>query len=684
MTSGITTRKLRLPAFARLLVAVVSLIPCASLAAWTDFIPTPYENHAWIDLYNSYERDATESNNDITWTDTYLRQRLTLQSIGYSYDPRFVQYQFSLAGAFSEEDYESTAFESGGFQSNAGVEYDARLYFLPEHPYNLQLFASRYEPVFKQQAARQHDSIATTYGTLLRYRRKPYFANANFVDTTLDSGGSSSNTKRLGLDGEYFKRFNNGYEVSVTGAAKPSWYSDSQGLDGSAQEYLLGNFVNLKRVRLSTTLTENMFEQTRDPDQSYDANQFYWWELLSLYLPWDFRSNLSYRYHDSSSDITTARDPDRSYDDQGSTVQFDVIHRLYDSLDTTYRLLSDARESSGGDTDLLSNNLSIDYNKRIPTGRFATGVSLGRTTTDNTGFADVVNDPYTGTSVPGVFALHQQNVEPDSISLLMRSPFPPYETIPLVEGVHYQKNTAVEPIEIQIFSLPAQFVIPGTYDIYVSYSLLGGEFELQTDSLGVSGTIELFHDLIDPYFRYMAIRSDVLSGEFPGIPVDSNSWIGGLRMHYGPLRGLGEYQYLDWDVNPFSSWRTELQYIGNLTRTTSTYSTVSYQNRQYLGGEGIYESPEYTEETISGGATLTQQLPYRDMYLSLGGSYSSISGLVDSTGWSANASFVWRIAKVDISIGVSAYGADTQTDENNRLTSRDREFVFINIRRQLL
>lgn len=664
--------------------AVAALVPCRAAAQWTAFLPSPYENHAFFETYASFERDSSNGgHSEVDWTDTFLRERFTLQSLGYSYDPRFVQYQLSLSGAATQERYDSAALDSGRWKAAGAFEYDARLYFLPDHPYNFRVFASRHQPVFREKASSGHDTVADTYSALARYRHKPYFFNASFLDSSHDSSGSSSNVKRLGFDGEYFKRFHNGYEVSVNGAINPSWYVDSRGLDGSSNEYLLGNFVNLKRLRLNSSLTQNSFEQSREPSQNYDTDQFQWWERLSVYLPWNFRTNVAYRYHDDNSTVATGVQPEREYSDNGNNVQFDLIHRLYDSLDSTYRLTHDARTSSGGRTALLSHGLSFDYNKRIPRGRFATGLSLGRVHTDNSGFADIVNDPYTATAVPSTFALRQQNIDPETIEVFLKSPLPPYEMIRLDEGVHYHKNTSVEPFEIQIFGLPPDFVIPGTYDLYLNFSLRGGEFELQSDSLGNSVTLQLFDDLLTPFFRYLAIRSDVLSGQSPGIAVDSDAYTAGLLAHYGPLRARGEFHYLDWEANPQRSWRTELQYVATLWRSTSAYAVASYVNRHYLGGQGLYYTDEYTEETVTTAATVTQTLPFRDMYLSLGGSYSNIRGLVESNAWSVNSSFVWRIGKLDVSVGLSAYGADTASRQGPA-TDRNRELLFVSLRRQLM
>lgn len=92
------------------------------------------------------------------------------------------------------------------------------------------------------------------------------------------------------------------------------------------------------------------------------------------------------------------------------------------------------------------------------------------TTTTNDQF-DVIDEPHSAVPVPGSFTLEQQNVDAGSIVVLVQSPLPPYELITLVENVHYAVIPAGNFFQIQIFALPPQFVVPGTYDFSVSYSL---------------------------------------------------------------------------------------------------------------------------------------------------------------------------------------------------------------------
>jgi hypothetical protein len=668
------------------LVGLVSLAaPSLARAQWKQFIPTPYDNRAWLELYSSWERDNSKgSARNVRWEDTFFREKLSFSSLGYSYDPRFLQYKLSLAGVAKQENYDNTAFRSGDWREAEAIEYDTRLYFLPEHHYNAQVFASRREPVYPQQSVNQHGSYLDDYGAIVRYRLKPWFLDANFLDSTLHQSGTRSNVKRLNVEAEYFRRFQQGYELSATGSARPSWYDDSRGLDGTADEYLFSTLFNFDRIRLDSTVTDSDFEQDRGGFDRYHTEQFAWWELLTVYFPWNFRTDLTWRMHDNESVFDDAAVPDgRRYSDDGTNVQLDVNHRLYESVDTRYRFVHDSRDSQDASSGLDSHSLSVDYTKQIPWGQLLAGGAYGNSELDNRGFASVVNDPYTATAVPGTVTLRQQNVEETTLIVQLRSPVPPFDFVTLVEGVHYLVNTAVEPFEIQLVNLPEEFVVPGSYDFFFTYSLRYGDYDLGIDTAGANLTLELFEHMVAPFFRYLGQRSDVLSGVYPGVPIDSDSYNAGVRLEYGRFRGRGEFLYLDWPVNPYRLWRAEIQYVGPVSRSITAYANASYAYRDYLGGEPPYETSDTTEQTETVSGTLTKQFFAPDLSFSVGGSWTHLHGITDSDGWSASSTLVWRIGKLDLTLGFSAYGSNSETRDSPSY-QRDHELIYFNLRRQLL
>ena len=248
----------------------VAVILCAALGLGAssafgdagDFIPHSWDNGAYLDLFGSYESDdITRVSSPYGWDDTFFREKVTLFSDGYVYHPRFLQYHMSVGGALKQERYDTTYLEPMGWTHSSGVEYDVRLFFLPEHPYNLELFALRYEPLYKQQASTQHNSVETSYGAFFQYRRKPWLTHARYSVDTLDQGLYSTTTNRLGLDGEYFKRYLNGNQLSFNAAYNPSTSTTSEGVDSNTDQYLFGNLIDLRDVRLNTSVTRNDYSQ---------------------------------------------------------------------------------------------------------------------------------------------------------------------------------------------------------------------------------------------------------------------------------------------------------------------------------------------------------------------------------------------------------------------------------------
>ena len=664
---------------------VLAFTPSVALGEWTAFLPTPFENGAFLEGYTSFERDKLHNGPASTrWTDTFFKETLTLYSVGYSYHPRFIQYRCSISGAVKQENYDNTALDSaGGWQYKTGLEYDLNLYALPEHPYNLQLFARQYEPLYKEQAATQHNLVETSRGTDFRYRSKPYFFHAGYVDDHVESAESDSDVQRAYVNGEYFKRFVNGNEVSFNAALIPSWFTGSQDLEGDTLQYSAGNYVSLQRARLTSTVSHDSFEQDSPSSGKVSSDQLSWYEFLTVYLPWRLRTDLTYRHQDAAATIEDPRGTqDDTRSDASDNIQLDVIHRLYESLDTTYTFMHDTYDSSGGDSTFVSNGITLNYNKVIPYGTLLAGTNAARGHTDSEGETDFVNEPFQSIFVPGSFVLGQQNIDPGSIVVFLRSPLPPFEAIRLEEDVDYLVTPVLNTFEIRVFNLPAEFVVPGTYNFFVSYSLRAGDFELRTDSYGGTVRFELFDRLVTPYFGYLALRSDVLSGTFPGEPLDSTTYTAGLLLQRGPWLARGEYQHVDWSIAPYQAWLAEVQYVTNINPTTSVYATASYLNKHYPHGTSQFQTQSLTEQTMSGSGSIQKQLFSRNLYLSGGGSYTRVQGLVDSNGYTLNSSLIWKIAKLDITLGVTAYASDS-SGGGFTSTKRDHEFVYLKVRRRL-
>jgi len=668
-----------------ILLAALCLGGSPALADWSDFAPRPAHNGAYVDIFGSYEHDENPvGGSAFGWSDTFLREKLTLFSDGFIYHPRFLQYGLSLSGALKQEQYQASYLDSPARRNGTGYEYNGRVFLLPEHSSNLELFALRYEPLFKEQATTQRNSLQSNWGGLYRYRSKPWFFNTRYNDSTTESGGFSSNVKRFGVDGEYFRRFDSGNQFSLSGAYNPSRFSSSTDLRGNTSEYIFGNLVDLQRARLTSSLSGNRTDQESGSSGKLENDQLSFYEILNLFLPLNFRSDFSYRVQDNESTLPGAgTSPSGTRSDLNKLFTFDVTQRLFQSLDTTLTYQDSNRDSTGGDSDFTSRAIAINYTKMIPRGRVQFGVNRGRGTTENQGRADIVNERHSGILVEIVgssFTLYQQYVDPQSIVVFVRNPLT-LDLIPLVENVHYLVLASGNTFDIFVSALPPPFVLPATCEFTVTYSLTSGNFRLRADDVSYNASVDLLDALLTPYAAYLAIDSKVLDGVFPGIPLDSTTRTLGLRFRRGPLRAVAEHQTLDWEISPYRAWRGEAQYSGSPGPTLRLYGTLSYLNKHFPeGGTGIDAQDPYTDETLTASGNLQKQIPSQGLVLSAGGSLSQLRGRVDGYAYSVNSSLSWKIGKMDVTAGANAYKSDTE-GVTGLHTGRFHEYYYINLRR---
>jgi hypothetical protein len=667
----------------RTLILLTAAAPAG--AAWKDVAPRPFENGAYVELFGSYESDGSRnSGRPYSWSDTFLREKLGFFSNGYFYHPRFIQYRFAVSGALKQENYAPNYTASIGWTHATGLEYEGRLAFLPEHPYTFEMFALRHEPLYKQQSATQHNTIETSNGANFRYRRKPYFLNAGYLDNTTSSRSSSSNVKRLNLNGEYFKRFVSGNEFSVSALFTPTRFTGDLGLEGSSTEYGVTGLLNVQRARLNVTATKDLEDQTSPVSGRVENDRLSFQERLSIYFPLNFRSDLYYRILNNTS---TSPNPNasgsRELTDDSTDLEAILYHRLYQSLDSRYTFLRTERDSSGGRSTAMTHSLGFDYSKLIPRGRVMVGVNAATSRADTSGRTDIVDEPHPAIDVPATkpFPLGQPNVDRGSIAVFLRSPLPPFQRITLVEGPDYVVSAAGSTFQIQVLQVPSQFTVPGTYDFTVSYSLTTGTFELRTDTYGFNTSVQLLDNLLTPYYSWTAVRSDLLAGVYPGTPLDSTTNTLGLIVLCGPWRAVGEFQDLDWAVSPYRSFRAEAQYVQPIDPTLRVYATSTLLYKSYSQGTSYNPTTGTTEKSATISGNVQKEFLSRTLTLSAGGSLSRVLGQVESNAYALDASLIWRIGKLELIASADAYGSSNQAIGAGDYT-RNHQYYYVKMRRR--
>ncbi len=655
----------------------------AAFAAWTDLLPRTLDNGAYLEVNGLYEAEENRyADRTFRWSDTFFKEKLTLFSNGYVYHPRFLLYRAAVTGVVSQERYGTSLVPAEEWRPDDGFEYDFNLHLLPEHPYNLSLFARRYEPLFTERFAGRENSISTTHGADFRYRRKPYFVHARYSDDELTSGKQSSRVERLGLDGEYFKLFQDNDYISATASFKPSRFERNSGLTGSNREATAGNLLSFGRYRLDSNLSSTLFEQEDPGSKRFESEQLIWRERFEVRLPLDFRGEVFYRHQKSDNRFPDAA-PGQARALSSLTRDLSALlsHQLFESLTTSYRFTRGEQESRGGDSSSTGHQLAFAYDKSIPHGRLLLGANLGQSEIESFGRGDVVNEPHPGVAVPGTFALLQENVDAPSLAVYVRSPISPFESIQLQEGLHYLVSTLVNALEVQVLSLPPQFTLPGSYDFVASYSLASGTFALTSHYKSASASVALFDDLLTPYASYATVDSEVESGVYPGATPDSTTTTAGLVFRWRGLRARGEYRDVAWEIGPYSLWLGELQYTGSLSRTTRLHGSLSHRRWDFPEGRsGSLAAEVQTSDMVA--ADLQQKLFRQRLLLSLGGSYSENHSSFDSRSHSLNASLSWKLGRTDLSAGATIYDSEAE-GAGISVSGRSRKLYYLRLRRDL-
>jgi len=664
-------------------------------AAIRQFMPRIFDYSGELEIDTIYNKEENKSDGrGLTKKDFFARERFNLYLTGYSYHPRFIWYSLKLTTGLKEQNYKTGAFDTG-WTTGSSWGYDFRAFVLPEHPYNLEIFFRRYEPLTRNAFAPQSSSVVYTKGATFRYKRKPYFLDLSYVDTTNETAGVEYDTTSYRGSGTYYKEYLGGKLLSFSGSYDRRETSSSfSSFKSTSNDYTLGNSFSLKHlhfngfflenVALSSTVRYSTLEQGGG-ETSISDDIFTWGEGLRASLPWNFETGLSYSYSKSQTEFTLPSAPKMDISTTSNIFSWDVSHRFYASIYTKYSFRNSKQDSPTGDSTTTSNALSINYSKIIPWGRLMAGAAFSRSVSDNKGKALSIRDPHNGVEVPGFFTISDvREVEVSSIMLFVRDPEPPNAFLPLTQDVHFIVFELGDDIRIDIFSLPPQLSFPGTYDFIVLYSQgfsqtsRSVKLETETSSYDISAT--LFEDMILPYYSHFSSTQRELSGSLMGEPLELDSDTVGVSVAVRPFRFLLEYSDVRSNITPYRSWRSELRYDKDISLTTRLRAKVRYSSVYYPMGtsRGV---GSYTDKIYGLDGGVLKRFPKRNMALSVNGSYSQKDGLSQSKVYAFNTFFSWKTRKLILTAGATLSNATSEFDGME--TERLSQYYFLKVKREL-
>lgn len=640
------------------------------------FIPRISEYQGFATLDSSYEQqEDTTNGRGLKNKDLFLRETLQLNSVGYVYDPRFITFQVNLSAGVKQESF-SIGDNSEPFNTMFAREYTFRMIVLPKHPYNLELFALRVEPLTRR-AFLQSESVAYSKGAIFRYKKKPYFFNAHYIDNTTESPVGSYSTTKYGVLGTYYKEMGQEKFYSYSGTYDHTTSSYSAG--GSTDTAALANTYYLKTISISSNVAYTQSSQDSS-SLSLSSKTMNWGERARLRLPWNFTWDLSFGWNKNKLKTSSGAAGEQKISSTTKSISTMITHKLYSSLFSNYSLSYSSLDSGTGTTTTFANSLGFTYVKNIPWGRMRSGISLGRTTTDRKGVQSVPNEPHPGVRVPGSFTLDNQDVDVNTILVFVGSVEVPGQVILLTENVDYVVTPFGNTFQITVLNLPPEFVIPGTYDFFVSYTLNNAESKIRTTNLSYSLNFELFNDLLFPYYNHTTSRQKVLSGTTQELPWNFTSDIVGFMLVKRPFTFSASYLKVSSDVNPSSGWKTELTYIDNLSQTMQLQAAANYSDISYPEGSGT-GGVSYTERVFGASAGIQQTFTRQNMHVSVVGAYSRAESFTTSNSYSLSGNYVWNVGKIDLTAGATGSLSDNefQGGKNRRVY----QYYYLSVKRRL-
>jgi hypothetical protein len=673
-----------------IIAAMLTSAPSSGWADWREFVPRFFLSGAELGVNAIYESDSSNAGAEIKTRSIFLRETLTLSTTAFIYDPRFIDLGLSVSGGFKQENFTTSTAPSPGWRTATAKEYNFSMYVLPKHPYNLYLYGYRTEPLVVSELGVQPPSVETGKGAVFRYKKKPYFFNIKYNTTTLETESGPATVNMFNTSGTYFKEFSKGSKMFFTGEYEHRNFSSPAAPAGTSNDYSFSNYIGYRPVDLTSSVAKNTFDQETSTGRLKNDG-FSWTESLAASLPLNFDAGLSYQYQKNTSTVEESTSPFSELSSTGKGIGFTLTHRLYESLRSSYGLRFDSTTSPSGDTSETTHSLTFNYTKNIPWGRLLTGADFEKSTIENSGETMIVNEPHVATPVPGSFTLGQQEADSSTIKLFVKSPLPPSEFISLQENVHYIVTPLGNTFQITIINLPSQFILPGVFDFFVSYSVQAANFKLRMDNFSYNFSLDLFNGLLNPYYIYSTTTSSMVSGALPEgtAAVESHAHAAGLIFHKAPYRALIEYQRVTSNVSSSSTWRGEVNYNKYITENTQINATASYTLRNYPRGTSIQSGQGFTEKIATLSAHVLKQILEKSLTFSAGGTYSYISGMTKSTAYSLDSNLSWFIGKLTLSLGATVSRSDSEgtsllSGEARQLhASRFHQYYYLNFKRNL-
>lgn len=622
------------------------------------------------------------------YSDLFFTEKVQLTTVGYVYHPNFMQFYLRLSLGLGQERFSGNAFAADDSTKFALMEeYDIRTIFLPEKPYNLELYTMRANPFFRGGYIGGYETVSYNSGGLFKYKKRPYTFILSYNQSNFDQLTGTTDTDTFRMSAGYAKAwgtFSGAYFHTTTDTSPDLGSSTHITLD----TYTFGNVLNFSRGKaiLQSYVTQSdLSQETRLI--SIDDQRLTWTENLKMALPLRFDAGIFNRY--MKSDYNTSRSEDgleRKQTVTNNTSGFFVDHQLYNSLRTSYNFTYATNEGPAGDIDTTTNTFISTYTKAIPRGFVTASIRFGNIDSERKGAPEVVSEPFQ-TSLFGEFELPDTQISEPSIRIRVKSPETGILSDYLARDFHYLVLWNGSHLRIRIISLPEEARSPdpfysGAYEFLVSYALTPLDNAVETKTFGFSLRFDLFNRLFSPYFDYQTLEQNLTSGSFTGPLEDSTTTVIGFTADRPLYSFLMEYQNFDSNLNPSETFKTAASIRKNINPTTSVSVGADYVRKSYSATPDD-RSDSYTVTTYGGNLGFRKRFPRRNITLNLTALYwYTDQGSFTASSYYSTGTLSWRLGKAfDLSMGFSLGHRESEIENGNE--ESDSYGAYITLRRKL-
>jgi len=641
------------------------------------FTPTIsyYEGYFDLQVYDESDNYKYGTGQESIRAETSIIEQINLSASGFVYHPRFIVFRGKITAGLMQGKFDYSSIDNnknGAWQLLNASGYDFRMLVLPEHPYNLDIHSLRQNYVGRGSLTIDGTvPVTQIHGAAIQYLKKPYFARLAYDYTTTETT-TDTTENAFGASFGYVGAHST---TNVTYSRTTSTYSsNSSAFSGENSSDIVNayNRTGYKQYRLTSTADLVNYSQSSSDESFLNTKRVSLDELLEIEMPWNFRSEFEYRFLKFDSETEDVQSSSSSHNLSGM-----ISHKLFRSLDTSYRIDYAKMRYGTAESDRLYHFLSLFYNKQIPWGALSTGVNLGTGTIETKGDPVISGEVYHA-ALLAEFALKSLNIE-RIVSVDVKDPVSGL-LLQLPPSSYHVTKMGSRTV-LTILSVPPEVANPDpffVYEFHVSYNVLPQDAKIKETNISYNINLSLFDGAISPYYSHSMFRQEELSGTVLGGPEQSSTDTIGVTWRRDPFTLRLEYQSMKSNHDSTKKTKADLFYDRPVTPTLTLFANANYYLDKYTNED---LASDITFREMGGGLGFQKAFTRLKMNLTSNVHYDRRSGESTGYSYSFNSHLSWNIRRTNIVLGLVLNHYEIEA--NSLLDVRDYHYFYLKLTRQL-